>query len=92
MTNTPGPWKVYEDMPTIVLDSTGEPLADCSGQDGTVFKVKKLHAVRMANAKLISTAPELLEMLKRFLNYPHNQDLEQCYRDAEKAIKKAEGK
>jgi hypothetical protein len=96
MKHTPGKWKVKQwkrekakdGFVTVVADSRGHGLFQ-STEYGESKKVE-------ANAKLIASAPELLEALKAMTKlfekrvpYPNNT---QRYKQAIKAIAKAEGK
>ena len=96
MKHTPGKWKVKQwkrekakdGFVTVVADSRGHGLFQ-STEYGESKKVE-------ANANLIAAAPEMLEALKAMTKlfekrvpYPNNT---QRYKQAIKAIAKAEGK
>ena len=68
---TQGPWKAHFNVPTAIIeghiikqdDEIGCPIVNLWVGGGTHGKSKQL-----ANAKLIAAAPELLELLQRFID------------------------
>ena len=59
--HTPGPWRVYEDDPFVVVAGAGFSICGC--EPGNPLDVSSDAAV--ANAKLIAAAPKLLEELEK---------------------------
>ena len=59
--HTPGPWKVDFKKFNQVKAENGALIAECRTLNGMVNL--------QANARLIAAAPELLEMLKKFVAY-----------------------
>ena len=84
--HTPGPWimnceSIFQEnaMGNVVM------IASCGG---SALK----HEEQLANAQLISAAPEMLEALKAVYEDWGNAGLsEECYQDVGKAIAKAKG-
>ena len=94
-THTPGPWSVtFSDM---VSDAKGRKIADC---ELTPFKErpKSPNPEDIANARLISAAPELLEALQMLASIEPSNCSEMCpyergiWETAKDAIAKATGK
>ena len=106
--HTPGPWKIdetknYANSGTIDVSKGNRVIASVlvEIESGSYFQrdVMRLASTEeMANARLISSAPELLTMLKRvleeYLTYdPENGPVAMLtLEQAKKAIAKAEGK
>lgn len=87
ISHTPGPWEVFE-------SHTGPFVMD-SAEQGAICKVEWCLEAE-ANARLIASAPELLNMLKRlcakFGVYDNGRPRNSAeWREARSAIKKAEG-
>ena len=90
---TPGPWKVEQDGKRMlcIRASNGRKPANINGdigykKDGNDIEIK-------ANARLIASAPELLEVLKELLIYCRGNmtnQLERLVKQGEQAISKAE--
>lgn len=76
--HTPGPWQVKHFNPTEVCDCDGE-VRGCSGIART--STNSPMAERLANAKLIAAAPDLLASLRecesilRILGYVNGADI-----------------
>ena len=100
--HTPGPWSAYVDRSTktIAVDIGPDPhggrpcIVDWTGFDGCDLPLNQ----RIANARLIAAAPDLLEALKDMLNaentYPYGGMSESeiaAIQKARAAIAKAEG-
>lgn len=75
--HTPGPWVHKEQMIYSELDNTGKTIAVCRDE---------------ANAQLIAVAPDLLAMVKRFVDLTRGTDwfIEDAVTDALDIIRKAE--
>lgn len=74
--HTPGPWKVYAECDQIVVaeDSVyGVQVADCGKPNGDEYQPREGEAE--ANARLIASAPELLEALKYALAFLDRPDI-----------------
>lgn len=90
--HTSGPWTIedwtYENGKRVV--TTIRTNADAIAQICDLWRPEDLHGKeKMANARLIAAAPELLAALKALHASP---DLESCHVLAMKAIMKAEGR
>jgi hypothetical protein len=59
-THTPGPWRVHEKSPTLVIDKHGLVIA----QAHSYAECGIMRDEAEANARLIAAAPELLEALE----------------------------
>ena len=66
--HTPGPWYVDPDNPTMILDAPLATAKEIVAQCGVSAKLGIARHISIAssqaNARLIATAPELLEALK----------------------------
>lgn len=65
--HTPGPWGLMSGMPTNVLDDSGVRVARCD------FDCDLDHPEASANARLIASAPELLDALRDVLPYAESR-------------------
>jgi len=94
MSHTPGPWhyRTVDDSIGSIDDESGEAVAQSLQRPSarTVTSIYKANKERIANAKLIAAAPDLLNELKRILK-EEPLDFESYIRVAE-IIAKAEGK
>lgn len=89
--HTAGPWHIGIRQPVsdkFVFGPNGEEVANCD-------RLTNFPDENLANARLIASAPELLEALKRLKEYFSYGDLnttgKQLIENAEQAIRKAEG-
>lgn len=82
--HTPGPWRVESGL---VVNAAGHEIAYTHGAGTEVFRPTEMDA----NARLMSAAPELLEVLKSFLDPKQWGDRSRLDK-ARAAIAKAEGK
>lgn len=66
--HTPGPWKSHLVDDTTIIDSTGRFIASVCGGDDDLGEADYNNTdewpILEANARLIATAPEMLEALK----------------------------
>lgn len=87
MKHTPGPWSI-EPLTTAIIDSERIQVATVSNYGGAITKEAQ------ANAKLISSAPELLEALKQAKPFINTSVFEgkQAWNKVQEAINKAEGR
>ena len=98
--HTPGPWHIGMQPGPIIYGKNGEQVADLRGERKTLV-VELDEAV--ANTKLISAAPELLEALKacrKSIRHAHNCkapqafpcscDADSLWKQSEEAIERAE--
>ena len=91
MNHTPEPWTIIHQY--NIVGPNGRGVAACGGYHSTLSDV---HDENIANAALISAAPELLTMLKRFYAATYGEETtgHLCPLDfdqAHAAIAKAEG-
>jgi hypothetical protein len=92
-----GPWRIHERSSTTVVGSHGYVVAACGGHADTQRNPDSLFNELQANARLVASAPELLEHLYAIAGYadtPHvdpNRALAFIRETARAAIKKAEG-
>lgn len=90
--HTPGPWVVGATSFDIFEDGTSEHIARC-------WKGERKQLDHIANARLISAAPDLLEACGRALYHmtlrgwatTEGHELHGVYEQVKAAIKKAEG-
>lgn len=96
--HTPGPWSVKPNSGSYSIHSENQSLYGADPYLATVDGIQR--SANFANARLIASAPELLEALKQFYktfalhNCPENIDPALFYATMEKAqltIAKAEG-
>lgn len=90
MTHTPGPWKIEErqiDDYYVNIQAKVETIAAVLTMD-PVYPTKK----EMANARLITAAPDLLEALKELVAVPNKHRPDRVWDEARAAIAKAEGR
>jgi hypothetical protein len=85
---TPGPWHIDEDMPTMILDDVYRDAHEVIARVSTV-----------ANARLIRSAPELLNLARRVLTYFGEEEIDSFLdlgidlrEQARKVIAKVEGR
>jgi hypothetical protein len=97
MKHTPGPWRI-NDMP--LPHSKIIEIGPCQikvKERGKAYSIKQVSEETQANARLISAAPELLEMVKTLVGTYNDalaykdMDLINAFEDAECLIKKIEG-
>jgi hypothetical protein len=98
--HTPGPWEIYDCESAIRVgieggNGTSVVAFGAKGDDAGVWGGTKDQA--KANARLIASAPELLEALKRLVDlhvatYGLDGAWDEELNNAQKAIAKAEGK
>lgn len=90
--HTPGPWVLNDEDRTIIITG-GEDKYVCDVQIHQVPRAMGLHEepTRMANAKLIAAAPELLKALQDIVNLQmiFAKDGSEAFDRAKEAIKKA---
>jgi len=87
--HTPGPWAVSTQGVGFEVDSAdGWQVAQAQQrhEDGR----GKEATMRLANARLIAAAPELLEALQ-FVMSAHGEQLDSAFQQAQEAITKATG-
>jgi hypothetical protein len=89
--HTPGPWEIEGD--TDIYSQEGELLASAYGFFDAARNLKDTPETQ-ANARLIATAPELLQALKLLRDELAGRWLDDldCFKQAEAAIAKAEGR
>lgn len=96
---TPGPWEFCNEN-TCLYHPVSSNIQDC-----ILHCASSINAPNMANAQLIATAPELLEILKMIIEYDETTPLRKPYtnkvykpltnllrKKAKQAIAKAEGR
>lgn len=95
--HTPGPWGIFNHNGTICIDNRGgDGMRPCI-VDWTGFDTNDMtRRENEANARLIASAPELLEALRKALNYLENTEGEfgialESADACRAAIRKAEG-
>lgn len=87
--HTPGPWRPNDNADVVLESDDAMVIAWCSSPDVEMGDEHK------ANARLIASAPDLLEALKhslRWVSVAPGSDAQACTRKIEAAIAKAEGK
>ena len=87
--HTPGPWRYAEPLPQherpMVWGPDERQIADCGGWPN------RTHAERQANARLIAAAPDLLAVVRDFLDAPDADSLANVAIDARAAIERVAG-
>jgi len=90
MEHTPGRWDVIEGEPHTIVSGEGDHIAD-------IWLVA--NGFKEANARLMAAAPDMLEALKRLLEWSDHDPncIDNCpvcnaYVNAKEAIAKAEGR
>ena len=99
--NTPGPWRVYNEVarfPGIEAGLNGRNFSVVVyGNDNEIEGVKgRTHAEALANARIIAAAPELLAALEMVLEYAEDCAADRgerpgCIDHARSAVAKAKG-
>lgn len=85
---TPGPWEINPEDPFEIISKEWGGIASVPNEPA---ENKALMDMTRSNARLIASAPDLLEALKRFIDH-QTQWLEEQNKDlAIQAIQKAEG-
>ena len=82
--HTPGPWKIAASWEDWTVE--GPNKEEIIFQDGPY----QTPAIKLANARLIATAPDLLEALQ-YLMVAHGEQLDHAFQMAQDAISKATG-
>lgn len=90
--HTPGPWRIHEHSSTTVVGSSGFVVAACGGYQSTLRDSLDLERELVANACLISAAPDLLAALKSLRGTAPWSTPADVMDQAAAAIAKAEGK
>ena len=97
--HTPGPWRIGRMNPTIVV-ADNHPKGKKDVAKCALFPLAKIAEFKdedLANAQLISAAPELLEVCKalvfdNFTRKPTAEEVKAMFELARDAIAKAEGR
>lgn len=98
MSHTPGPWKVYRTTDGIAIIGIGD--ADGGGVTDPNFGLWRTGKEREANARLIASAPDLLNIARRWAALDggawaverHAREKAELLNDTLVAIDKAEGR
>lgn len=94
--HTPGPWRINPRAATSIISSSGRGIASAGGYFTNTEEPDRLESESIANARLISAAPDLLAALKlckeQIYNPVYPEEAEHAKRIAESAIAKAEGR
>lgn len=69
MKHTQGEWEInHQSATTIQLKGSNRSIASTGGYSVNTQEADRVYEENLANAKLISAAPELLEALKEIIN------------------------
>lgn len=90
MKHTPGPWEIVEDNGWLTIRPHNDKTGLVAGNIGGTYAIGlQGHEENKANARLLASAPELLEALQTIADIKRSDGLYDHY-DAKGAIKIAE--